>query len=305
MKSIQQKLLLTFLITIASIMSLLAMTIFVHFQIVNLYKNEIDTMIAEYSLIDKTTQLVSAYNNYSKYAGDQQRKLTYTDLVKDINDSFIHLDAAIIDPDSVTAYHGLKNSIQNVIAHCNTGMTLIDNGNITEISLHYNDAAKQLEFVKENATDLLLKELNYAQVVQKRIIQTRTISFAVMGIIILIVSLGVLYFATSFSRTITAPIASLSKIAQAIAEGNLKITVADHLKKRSDEFGSLAQSFNVMIENLRKNISQLNQSNQQLIRTKDESEQANKRLAKMNQFMVNREIRMMELKKELESFKKN
>ncbi|MDD5084665.1 MAG: cache domain-containing protein [Candidatus Omnitrophica bacterium] len=99
------------------------------------------------------------------------------------------------------------------------------------------------------------------------------------------------------ARKITSPIQALNKEAELVGEGNLdrKIEI-----RTGDEIEALSNSFNRMIERIRESHGELEQ------KVKERTEELNRRreeLEKMNQFMLGREERMIELKKEIEYLK--
>jgi nitrogen fixation/metabolism regulation signal transduction histidine kinase len=86
------------------------------------------------------------------------------------------------------------------------------------------------------------------------------------------------------------PLGKISNATKEIAGGNLTYQIET---KRNDEIGDLANSFDQMAKNL--NESHLNIEKKVDDRTAD--------LTKLNKFMTGREIKMMELKKEIEELK--
>jgi len=94
------------------------------------------------------------------------------------------------------------------------------------------------------------------------------------------------------ARTITDPIKVLRNATAKIAKGEfVKVKV-----KSKDEFGELAKSFNKMVEDLKKSQERLKE------RTKELREKV-KELERFQKLTVGRELRMIELKKEIEKLK--
>jgi len=110
------------------------------------------------------------------------------------------------------------------------------------------------------------------------------ISFFVAGIILAIFFLYVIYF------SILNPLSSINKASLQIAKGNLEQGIEI---KSDDEIGELASNFNKMTGNLKE--SRMNIEEKIKSRTRD--------LEQLNKSMVGRELKMIELKKEIEKLK--
>lgn len=99
---------------------------------------------------------------------------------------------------------------------------------------------------------------------------------------------------------VTSPIKELTKIANEISKGNLDMELDI---KSQDEIGELASSFKKMTRDLKKSKKDLEEENKKLEkkvreRTK-ELEQKNKELEGFNKFAIERELKMIELKKKI------
>jgi HAMP domain-containing protein len=101
---------------------------------------------------------------------------------------------------------------------------------------------------------------------------------------------GVILLIYIIVRQITKPIKELSNAAKNISEGDLSQSVA---VRNKDEIGLLAESFNVMAKNLHESRSNIEQKIEE--RTSD--------LEQLNRSMTGRELKMIELKKEIEELK--
>lgn len=143
------------------------------------------------------------------------------------------------------------------------------------------------------------------------------------GIIINLIVGGLMFFlARVLASTITKPINTLTEGAREFGKGNLKHKIE---VKTNDEIGNLAQAFNEMTENLkesqeslkeaksnlevkvREKTKELREINQELEeRVKERTEELEKRvneLEKFHKLTVGRELKMTELKKEIEKLK--
>ncbi len=115
----------------------------------------------------------------------------------------------------------------------------------------------------------------------------RTLILFVIGFLIALIS--IFFF---FKRFVISPIVSLTLFSKAVAAGDLsqRIKIAS-----KDEFGELASSFNEMAGKLNESYESLEEV------VAERTRELNQKLIdveKLNQLMVDRELRMVELKKE-------
>jgi methyl-accepting chemotaxis protein len=158
--------------------------------------------------------------------------------------------------------------------------------------------------VRENTASLILKELEYTKQIQVEIARTQFLSELAGGLLLLVIGIGCVVYSLSFSKKLIVPLTDLTGIAKQIAGGNIDITVDKKLLASKDELGSMATSFNTMILTLRENIRKLPESNTQLVEAKKKVDFNNSKLERMNSLMIGRELRMTEMKKELEELNK-
>jgi len=125
-----------------------------------------------------------------------------------------------------------------------------------------------------------------------------------MILIILFSVLSIIIVSILISRSITEPIVRLTDVAGRISEGDLKLKVGAASK---DEIGILAQSFNKMVENLKRNITEHKQAEDEIRKLNEELEQRVAEwtselgekvaeLVRMNDLFVGREFRIKELR---------
>jgi len=129
-----------------------------------------------------------------------------------------------------------------------------------------------------------------------------TIGFYIflIGILAVIAGSAVSY---RFSDVITKPIKELERVADKATQGNLSIRVSPDLLAEGAEIGSLAKSFNNMMITVDKNITRLDTFNKKIAQSAQVLESKNDELGRMNKLMVDRELKMVELKKEIEELK--
>lgn len=142
----------------------------------------------------------------------------------------------------------------------------------------------------------------------------------------LLVFIFVILFSIPFYLSITKPIIKLSSLTKKISQGDLAAKI--ELGSNKDEIGVLAKNFNVMVDELRLSKEKASDYNKQLEKEKSEVlekfnaekeafikeredntkkiaalEAKNLELEKLNKFMVDRELKMVELKKKLKAEK--
>jgi methyl-accepting chemotaxis protein len=135
----------------------------------------------------------------------------------------------------------------------------------------------------------------------------RPVANTLPGLIAVLVGLAIVVAVagTIFSRTITNPIKQLEKFANGLRDGvfDKKIEI-----KSRDEVGKLAETF----ENLRISINEKNGElaavnenlEQKVVERTGELLRKNEELKKINNFTLGREVRMVELKKEIDELRK-
>jgi len=112
----------------------------------------------------------------------------------------------------------------------------------------------------------------------------------------IIATIGLL-FGFFIANSLSKPIVDLKSIAQKIGEGNLDVKID---VKSNDEIGALAFSFKLMAKNLKNN--QENLENKITERTK-ELDNKIKELERFKKLTVGRELRMIEIKKQMKELK--
>lgn len=288
MNSIKFRVLLSYLLLIGVFITLLVITVFLNNRLVSKYEQINNNIIQEQALKDKASGLTDdAYNgfktnDYSNY----DKRLTDILEIEAILDVRFANDMA-----SQVAYRGAKNSLAAVVNDITEVRKQLDQtGDLGSISQFYQDNTAKFEYVKQNIADLILVETGNLARVTVEMQRTKLILTIIMITIVIIGIVGSIIYAVVISRKITEPIISLSETARNIAEGDLQLNVREDLLTMQDETGSLSNSFHLMLQNLRRKIDELNN-------TKQEVEQRNEELQRFNKLMVDRELKMIELKK--------
>lgn len=127
-----------------------------------------------------------------------------------------------------------------------------------------------------------------------------------LGFIIIFIILFV-FVAIQSAKYLTRSITKLQTLATEIAKGNFDAEINFQIKNSGDEVGDLAVAFEHMLHTVRKSNIILEEKVQE--RTKDYEEAKHKEkekldeLVKVNEVMIGRELKMIELKEEIKSLK--
>lgn len=299
MSTIKGKLLRT-IIFIIGVLSCTSIGLFIiHFVVVEKYKAISDNMVTEYTLINSVSDLIASYNSRFRNTDinetAENEKIEKTKLI--ISEKIVFLDRHIVDQTSQATYLGLKNTITDVIKEVDKGLEELKEGDINGASTHYQAANKKYVFVKENGNKLISNELGYAQSIQSKIDNVYKMS-SVAGILVLVLAIGgSIIYAFRFSNKVATPLRRLTTIAEEVAAGNMQVALNQELLDRSDEIGRLSRSYSIMLTKLIKSISELDASNKGLQEISQAVTTKNTELEKLNTYMINRELKMIELKK--------
>jgi nitrogen fixation/metabolism regulation signal transduction histidine kinase len=273
--------------------------------VVRQYKSTLDVMTTEYRLIDMTSQIALAYNRYAKNVNDSASKELVLKIESELRQTLAYLDSQPFDSQSQTIYVGLKNTVANVLSDVDATWEHTDQIQKINFSTSYDEIMRKNTYVKDNVSSLLISQLQYSNSLQKQIDRFTDISLRIGVSVLLLMVLGDGLFAWKFSRSLTQPLEELTETAELIAKGNTTLMVSQKLLKQNNEVGRLAQVFTAMTQRLLESIANLNTSNSTLLQVKKEVDDRNNALQKMNKFMIDRELKMVELKKENEQLRKN
>jgi signal transduction histidine kinase len=248
-----------------------------HYSSVEAYRRISDKMILEYKLAETTEQMISAYDTFFKNIGEETKK-EYRKNADEIENIFSQLDQVIVNKQSRSDYEGLKNTIRSVIEETDAGVNGILSGDISQTSLHYDEANRLYVFVKDNTSKLLTDELKDAQELQKSATQFYIVSFIIMGLVFIVAILQNVFYFTGFIKKLTYPLLRLTGLAGLIAGGRLDLSVEENLMQEKSEIGELSKSLNLMLISLKKNIENLNKAKNDLKSRNHELDELNKLL---------------------------
>lgn len=228
-----------------------------------LLKHEIlsDNMLAEYSLIEKSSALVASFDKLVKSPTDEKEINNFNLIYSDLKQVLPQIKSIIVYSESKIIFNRLENNLNDMFFDIEIGINDLSSDNYLEGINRYQEASKKNEFVKENVNNLLLKELEYAKSLHDAVEKVQLIIQIIVILLFMAATFGCIWYAITFSRKLVLPLTRLTKLAKVIEGGDSKSGVDTDLLKGDDEISSLANSFNNMVISLKNNIQQLREYN--------------------------------------------
>lgn len=303
MNSIGNKIRLA-LIGSISIVSIVACVILVINQL-NVLQNQqiIQTMTMEYSVYSLAEELTKTYNDVVKNPGNAQYTSHYDTVHAKLVNTLATLKKSITRKESQKLLIGVENTVNQVIRECDAGLLEVKNNNFQNFSEHFALAHKYNSFVLENTRTLLQKELEYLSTTQEETQRAYIMNISFSVTVFLLIILSMLIYSERFTRQLVTPLMQLSLYAKDIASGNLETQHARNYTVRNDEIGSLTTSVYTMVDKLVHMISLEKHISEEIKQTSSSLSEKNMELQKMNAIMIGRELKMIELKKEIAELK--
>lgn len=264
MRGIKKKLLISFFTIIVLLLISEGFFVSMNYIILSKYTTLAENIFSEYSLIEDTSALLASYNNLIKSPTDKLETAKFNASYANTKNLLADLKIRIVNMESKEAFVGLENNINDVFFNIEIGVSNLASGDYLEAISRYEAASRKNSFVKENTTNLLLKELNYAKNLQIEIENVRVISQLIAIILLILTAAGCVGYAIYFSNKLISPLSHLTDLAKNIEEGNLDAKVDEKLMAGDDEVASLANSFNTMVLSLRTNIEKLKEYNKEI-----------------------------------------
>lgn len=274
-----------------------------HIKIVEQYKTVTDNLVLENNLSSLTPELIQAYYNTINSPGNNDRIHLYNELHQQIKNTFSELDKDIIDKENRVAFNGLRNYLMNIMATCDTGIAEMKDGKIIESVRRYDEIIAKSKFIDENVGNLVAKELNYAGTLQVEIGKKHHQILQQGAGIVLAITIFCITFAIFLANKVVTPLSHLSEVSNKISNGHLKVRVNKNLLNQKNEIGALSRSIENMLKRLNQEIDTQKKVAKNLEKSRIQLEKSNNTLEKFNKIAIGRELKMIKMKKEIETLK--
>jgi methyl-accepting chemotaxis protein len=305
MYGIKGQLLKAFLVVIAVLWLSTTLVLFINFQITQQYKVASDVMVSKYLLLESGADLNEAFNTImlsadtDVYEADQR----LLDAKNDIAVQKLFLEKNLSDIQSKAYYLGFAASLDEFTDLVDDGVSRFRGGNIDSYYEDFNAATRQFQFVQDNGITLLLGELEYFSTIRDDLSNSYRNSLINGVIFIVLLIVGCILYVFNFSKKFVLPLHNLTTATKKLAAGEIDVRIQQELLNLPNETGILATSFDQMAISLQDKVTRLNKSNKEIAQSAKELESKNAELHKLNQFMVDREVKMIELKDEIKALK--
>lgn len=271
--------------------------------VVNNYAKISDNMITGYDLLEDTNMLVMEYLEVLRNPSDETNINQIKALEVDILVEIDGLEKTITNPESRTTFQGFKNIIYNLLNDEQAGLEAISNNDLVAGYGYYDELVRNQTYAKESAAKLIFNELEATESLHQSVIRDRNLYLIVGFVSLLFTNIFSISYSLYFINKTTAPIIDISNLSRSVAKGNYNTKFSDKYQKQEDEIGTLTRSLVAMIKKLVENIESLDKSNKEILTAQEDLKKSNAELEQINQVMTGRELKMIELKKELEKFK--
>lgn len=306
MRNIKTRLLASFLAVTILLSIPTAVFSVVHYNIENQYKSTVDNMVAEYRITEASDGLVAAFGKLLQDADNKDLLAEFDSRGQELDSIFAQLNSTISYDKSRTIYDRLQNTVWLVKEYCQKSLKETKNGDFSHSSEFFEQISRGKGSIRSDSADLILAELSFLNE-RQQVLQSAFNFSWIFGLASFIAAiLTCLVLAFILSNKISRPLVKLSRFAKDVSEGETKLEVQPELLNMKDEIGSLSVSFNLMIKKLGEKISQYAAANEELQKSKSEIEkqsfetsQKADELERLNKLMVDRELKMIDLKKEI------
>ncbi len=304
MERIKKQIIYSFLFVIL-IMSMLNLFVFVnHISITAKYEEISFSLLQKNKLLLSVDEVIQTYNSIIKNADDKVLLARYAGEKHGINETLRDIEKSLKFAESRAIFRGIRNTAYSILDDCDEGIRLAANDDFETTSSYYESASKKYFFLKENMSNLIISEFKYFENLHHEVTRSTKQIYLIFIASLIIVTILFMTYAVLFATSLIEPLIHLIDTVEKVSKGDTKIKLGDDLVMRKDGIGRLAQSFQVMLDKIRANIKELTLKNNEVMLTKQELEARVAELEKFQNILVNRELKMIELKKkvaELES----
>ncbi|MCM2325079.1 MAG: HAMP domain-containing protein [Candidatus Woesearchaeota archaeon] len=299
MERIKKQIIYSFLFVIL-IMSMLNLFVFVnHIRITAKYEELSFSLLQKNKLLLSVDEMIQTYNSLTKNIDDPALLARYADEKRSINGTLKNIEGSLKFIESKAIMRGIRNTVYSILADCDSGIIGAEEGNLVASSSYYESASKKYFFVKENMSNLIISEFKYFEDLHTTVIATTKQMYMVFIVSLVLITLFFMTYAVLFATNLIEPLIRLIDTVEKVSSGDIKVKLGKDLVMRGDGIGRLAQSFQVMLDKIRENIQELTIKNDEVMLTKQELESRVIELEKVQRIMVDREIKMIDLKRKI------
>ena len=275
---------------------------YTHITLIDKYRSINDRLLTEYQLISSANDIVSSYNSAIQL-NSPGRVEAYRSARRNMNVLISGLTPPNYNQSYQLQYQGVATIIAKITSNTDAGIGELAEGGIVGTTLHFDQAATLLPYLKDSVSDLILIELENGIIIQKQIKSIERVGLIggmlVTGMMVLL-SMVISY---RLAQEITGPLSRLANNASRVSPERQNQPLDEDLQSRGDEIGVLARSLQGMIDGLHGNVMKVMDSNRQLTEMANQMTKNNADLERFNKLTVNRELTMIELKKEIGTLK--
>jgi methyl-accepting chemotaxis protein len=299
MSSIQQKIRRALVGSINVALGFVALMLAAFLLAISGNQARIDVMIREYSIISRADEIVLSYNAIIKNPTNRTLRTTYDSQHAGLQTLLATLLTQANGRDTQPILIGLQHTVDALLTECDTGIADMEKNNFASTSGHYTQALKYSEYVGENTRNLLQEELEDLYHDQQRIQWTYYWSIAAIVGAMAALAIAMIIYARRLTKQIVDPLEQLADYAKRVAADATAASQQMDMTNADEEIRSLSISIQTMIGSLTNAMLTLEKANDDLTRAKATLEEKNAELASMNKLMVGRELKMVEMKKQL------
>lgn len=208
------------------------------------------------------------------------------------------------DKELLTQVSGIQNIIEKMNDLGDEGYEAALGGDLPKAYDIYEQLGSYKYFINENTAKLSLLQLQEDTKIAKSLEADREkIMYIILGIgFAAILFSGI--FSSQLSKSISKPLLDLSIKVKIFAEKNYQdVDLGGNLTLRRDEVGILARSFEEMRKKLVKLLSVEKTFQEKLLHANEQLANNNKELEELNNALVGREMKMIELKNEIDQLR--
>ncbi len=303
-KTIQGKLVTTFISVLVVMQLIIWGFTYTQVHVVNNYAKISDNMITSYDILENSDSLIKQYIEVLRDPGNKTLYTDIADYEADVRNQLDELENTISNPTSQVTFLGFKNIINNILDDTDAGLKAVEEDDLVAAYNYYDSLVRNHSYAREAASTLIFNELNATEALHEGVIRDRNLYLFSGFVALLVTNISALIYSLFFINRTTSPIITLSRLSKDVADGKYEKNLPEEYLKKEDEIGTLSRSLQLMIKKLTENIKSLDKSNKEILQAQEDLKKTNTELEKINQVMTGRELKMVELKKEIERLKK-